>query len=414
MKAEIITIGDEILIGQITDTNSAWMATELNRIGVAVDRITSISDTREAIMESLDQARKRVNLILMTGGLGPTNDDITKETLAAYFNTSLEMNEPLLAEISKRYEARGIPMIQSNRDQALVPADCRIIPNRYGSAPCMWFEREDLVVVSMPGVPSEMKGIMSNGVLGAISDHFKTPKILHRTVLVQGIGESILADRICTWEQNLPPMVKLAYLPSPGLVRLRLSLTGDDKQELEAIAEDQIQKLQEIVGEYIIGFNDEKLEEIVGQLLRERNQTLSTAESCTGGNIAHLITSHAGSSDFFNGGVVAYSNPVKENVLGVSGIDLEEKGAVSQAVVEQMAEGARKQLNTDYAIATSGIAGPGGGTEEKPVGTVWIAVAGPNKVYAKKYLFSKIRERNIRMASLAGLNLLRKMILGKL
>ncbi|WP_372751025.1 competence/damage-inducible protein A [Labilibaculum sp.] len=410
MQAEIITIGDEILIGQIVDTNSAWMAKELNNIGIHVGKITSISDQKEDIVSSLQQAMNRVSLVLITGGLGPTNDDITKKTLSDLFEMSLVQDDLIYAKVEKRLAQRGIPMNRFNCDQALVPNGAKIIPNNYGTAPCMWFEKDGKIVISMPGVPFEMKGIMRDEILNELPNYFSTPIILHKTIMTDGIGESVLAEMLSEWETNLPSCVKLAYLPSPGLVRLRMSTTGSDKKELESIIEEQLIKLRNILPENIFGYDDEPIELTVAKLLCAQSKTVGTAESCTGGNIAHLITSHSGSSAYFKGAVVAYSNEVKENLLKVKHQDLEEYGAVSQKVVEQMALGAKKVLATDYAIATSGIAGPDGGTQEKPVGTVWIAVAGPNEVVSKLFNLYPNRERNIHVASVNALNMLRKLI----
>jgi nicotinamide-nucleotide amidase len=411
MQAEIITIGDEILIGQIVDTNSAWMSKELNAIGISVNRITSISDTKEAIDSSLEEAMSRVDLVLMTGGLGPTNDDITKKTLSDYFACELVQDDGLYAKIEERLARYKIGMNAFNREQALVPDGARIITNNFGTAPCMWFTRDTKHVISMPGVPFEMKNIMAFEILPKLSEEFDCPHVLHQTIMVQGLGESVLAEMLQDWEANLPSVVKLAYLPSPGVVRLRMSLIGEDEAELKAIVEEQIESLKEILGERIFAFNDEQIEKVIANLLLDKKKTLATAESCTGGNMAHLLTAMAGSSAYFQGSVVAYSNEVKANVLGVNSNSLEEFGAVSQEVVEQMASGVIKAIGTDYGIATSGIAGPDGGTEEKPVGTVWIAVASKDKVISEKFVFSKERGRNIRMASLAGFNMLRKLML---
>lgn len=410
MQAEIITIGDEILIGQIVDTNSAWMAKELNSIGINIGKITSISDQKTDILDSLKQAMERVSLVLITGGLGPTNDDITKKTLSDFFGMNLVQDDLLYSKIEQQLGSRGIPMNRFNREQALVPDRARIVTNNHGTAPCMWFEKDGKVVISMPGVPFEMKGIMKDDILKSLATHFSTPVILHKTVMTQGIGESVMAEILEDWEGNLPACVKLAYLPSPGVLRLRMSLTGNNKEELEKIIEQQLLKLEKLIPENIFGYDDEPLELIVAQLLSDKAKTLGTAESCTGGNIAHLITSNAGSSVYFKGSVVAYSNEIKENVLQVNAADIEKYGAVSREVVEQMASGAQKLLNTDYAIATSGIAGPDGGTEEKPVGTVWIAVASSEELISEKFDLYKNRERNIRVASLSALNMLRKLL----
>lgn len=411
MLAEIITIGDEILIGQIVDTNSAWMSKELNEIGISVNRITSISDTKEAITSSIEEAMSRVDLVLMTGGLGPTNDDITKKTLSDYFNCELIYDDGLYAKIEERLARYKIEMNAFNREQALVPDKARIIANDFGTAPCMWFTRDNKHIISMPGVPFEMKNIMQTQILQKLSDEFDCPHVLHQTVMVQGLGESVLAEMLETWEANLPSVIKLAYLPSPGVVRLRLSLVGNDKTELNAIVKNEIEGLKAILGERIFAFNDEKIEVVIANLLLDKKKTVATAESCTGGNMAHLLTSMAGSSAYYQGSVVAYSNVVKANVLDVNTESLEKFGAVSQDVVEQMASGVLKAIGTDYGIATSGIAGPDGGTDEKPVGTVWVAVASKSQVISEKFIFSKERGCNIRMASLAGFNMLRKLIL---
>ena len=411
MQAEIITIGDEILIGQIVDTNSAWMSKELNEVGISVNRITSISDTKEAIITSVEEAMSRVDLVLMTGGLGPTNDDITKKTLSDYFDCKLIQDDGLYAKIEERLARYKIGMNAFNREQALVPDGAIIITNNFGTAPCMWFTKDTKHVISMPGVPFEMKNIMAFEILPKLSEEFDCPHVLHQTFMVQGLGESVLAEMLQDWEANLPSVVKLAYLPSPGVVRLRMSLIGDDEAELKAIVEEQTEGLKVILGERIFAFNDEPIEKVIANLLLDRKKTLATAESCTGGNMAHLLTAMAGSSAYFKGSVVAYSNEVKINVLGVNSNSLEEFGAVSQEVVEQMASSVLKAIGTDYGIATSGIAGPDGGTEEKPVGTVWIAVASKDQVISEKFVFSKERGRNIRMASLAGFNMLRKMII---
>ncbi|MPQ48310.1 competence/damage-inducible protein A [Marinifilum sp. N1E240] len=406
MQAEIITIGDEILIGQVVDTNSAWMAKELNKIGIDVSRINSISDQKNDIINSIEESFKRVSLVLMTGGLGPTNDDITKKTLSDYFGMKLVQDDKLYLKIQERLSRYGIPMNHFNVEQALVPDQARIIDNNFGSAPCMWFERDGKVVISMPGVPFEMKGIMENGVLNALRTCYSTPAIVHRTIMTQGIGESLLAEMLEDWEGNLPKGMKLAYLPSPGQVRLRLSVTGENKEDLELAINKQVELLEKIIPENIFGFDDTPMEESVAKLLKEKGLTMGTAESCTGGYIAHLITSHSGSSEYFKGSIVSYCNEIKEKVLGVNVEDLNNFGAVSQQVVEQMAIGARKALNVDYALATSGIAGPDGGTEEKPVGTVWIALASKSKVISQKLSLYKVRERNIRVAALKVLNLL--------
>lgn len=412
MFAEIITIGDEILIGQVIDSNSAWIAQQLNQTGIRVHQITSISDSREHIFESLDRAFERSNLILTTGGLGPTRDDITKRTLADYFDTQLVMDEATLERVKTLFANRGVAMPEVNRYQAMVPANCTSIPNLQGTAPGMWFERDGKVLISMPGVPYEMKGMMERELIPRIRTFFETPFVYHRTVLTQGVGESTLMGMINKWEDSLADVsIKLAYLPSPGIVRLRLSATGEDEQGLQTRVDRKVQELEELIPEHIFGYETETLELVVGRLLRERGKTLSTAESCTGGYIAHLITSIPGSSAYFQGSVVSYANAVKEGQLQVDPVAIESHGAVSEEVVRQMAEGAIQNLRTDYAIATSGIAGPDGARPGKPVGTVWIAVAGPQRTVAQRYQFGEHRERTIRKTALTGLNMLRKEIL---
>lgn len=407
MKAEIITIGDELLIGQVVDTNSAWMAEQLNLVGLQVHQITSISDDRSHILSALTLAAQRANVILITGGLGPTNDDLTKPTLCEYFDTPLIFHQPTFDHIEQLFGQRGYAMSEVNRHQADVPQSCTVIPNLNGTAPGMWFEHQRVIYVSMPGVPFEMKPMMLNEILPRLLKRFEGSFILHRTVLTQGIGESALAETIEAWENSLPANIKLAYLPQPGMVRLRLTATGDDKQQLAATLQYHIDELLTIVPDLIFGFNDDSLESVVGQLLLQKHRTLSTAESCTGGYLAHLITSVAGSSTWYMGSVVAYHNRIKTQTLAVPEKMLEAHGAVSQQVVEAMAQGIRASFGTDYALAVSGTAGPDGGSAEKPVGTTWIALATTQGVTSRKFLFGEHRQRNIRKAALAALNMLR-------
>ena len=414
MLAEIITIGDEILIGQVVDTNSAFIATSLNLNGVSVKQISSVSDDKEHIKKALDEAKERAGIILITGGLGPTKDDITKKTLCEYFNTSLRFDEDVFKDIVDIFTAYGKEVTPINRMQAEVPEKCTVIRNLNGTAPGMWFEENGKIVISMPGVPYEMKAMMLNQVIPKITGYFKLPFIVHKTILTQGIGESYLSELIADWEDSLASdNIKLAYLPSPGLVRLRLSTTGEDKKILNALIDKKIEELKIIGSEYIYGYEkfgeeNETLEQIIGELLRKKKKTLSTAESCTGGYISHLITKVAGSSDYYIGSVISYSYGIKETELGVSKKMLESQGAVSQPVVEQMAIAIRKKYKTDYSISASGIAGPGGGTDDKPVGTVWVAIATPEKVVSQKFLFGNNRERNIQKTANAALNMLRK------
>lgn len=408
MKVEIITIGDEILIGQIVDTNSAWMAQELNKIGAKVEQITTISDGIDVIKESLSEAQKRADVVLITGGLGPTKDDVTKKALAQYFNCDFTFHPEIAEHIAKLFARFGKEMSELNRLQAELPSACQPLQNNQGTAPGMWFENSEGIIVSMPGVPYEMKGLMLDHVLPLLRTKFLMPSILHKTILTMGMGESWLSERIAVWEDALHAEIKLAYLPSPGRVRLRLSAFGNDEQLLTQKLDSEVKKLLEIIPELVFGFDEETIESVVGKMLSEKGMTLSTAESCTGGMIAHKITSVAGSSRYFLGSVVSYANEVKVEELGVSEENLINYGAVSEQVVRQMAEGVRKKMKTDYSIATTGIAGPDGGTEEKPVGTVWIAVATPLHTVAHKYQFGHDRSRNIEISANTGLNMLRK------
>jgi nicotinamide-nucleotide amidase len=356
----------------------------------------------------LKDAEGRADLVLITGGLGPTKDDLTKKALARYFNCGFTFHPEIADHIAKLFARFGKEMSELNRLQAELPTACVPLRNDQGTAPGMWFDKNGTVFVSLPGVPYEMKGLMKDHVLPRISRQFEMPTIIHRTVLTMGMGESWLSERIAAWEDALPKMLKLAYLPSPGRVRLRLSASGSDEELLEGIVLNELQKLQELIPELIYGFDHDRIASVVGQKLKESGKSVSTAESCTGGLIAHLITSISGSSAYFNGSVVAYSNQVKIDQLGVSDKSLLAHGAVSEEVVIQMAEGVRKALKTDYSIAVSGVAGPDGGTPDKPVGTVWIAVATPIRTIAKKYMFGQNRERNIEIAANTALNMLRK------
>jgi len=410
MNAEIITIGDELLIGQVVDTNSAFIARELNRIGISVFQITSVSDSRQHILAALEEASRRVSLVLITGGLGPTKDDITKNVFAEYTDDRLVLHDETLRRIETMMTARNIAMNPLNVKQAEVPSRCTVIPNSCGTAPGMWFEKNGVVYISMPGVPVEMKTMMHDELLPKLQQRFGGDNILHRTLLVAGFPESELSLRIEDWENALPPYIKLAYLPGGGMIRLRLSTSGDDIQELAVQTKEQIEKLRLILGDHILSENDEQIEEIVARMLTEKKQTVATAESCTGGNIARLLTSISGSSAYFKGSVVAYANEVKENVLRVNFADIRQYGAVSEQVVTQMADNIRHLMDTDYGIATSGIAGPTGGTPEKPVGTIWIAVASKSKIVTKLLHYGNNRESNIQRSSIAALNLLREMI----
>lgn len=406
IKVEIITIGDEILIGQIVDTNSAWMATQLNQYGFEIHRITSVHDNGEQIKAAVRHALSEAHVVLLTGGIGPTKDDITKQTLCELFNTQLVYSQAVYENIMRLFKHRPHVMNPLTAAQAMVPEKCTVIQNEVGTAPVTWFEHEGKVVVSMPGVPYEMKHNMSSQVIPRLAAYFNTPHILHQTVLTYGIPESQLAITLTDWENSLPEHIHLAYLPNNGLVKLRLSGTSNDEDVLAEEIDALFKKLPALLGNAIIAHEDITPQAHLGALLRERRLTIGTAESCTGGNIAHLITSVAGSSSYFKGGVVAYSNEVKTEVLGVKEEDIVQEGAVSQTVVEQMAEGVRERLKTDYGIATSGIAGPDGGSDEKPVGTVWIAVASSEKTISKRYQFGQLREQNINRATQAAIVML--------
>lgn len=411
MKAEIITIGDEILIGQIVDTNSAWIAEQFNIHGIEIFQITSVHDDKKHILEAIQNAAKKVDIVVLTGGLGPTKDDITKNTLCEYFGSKLVLHEPTLEHIKNRFVKRNIDINKLNRDQALVPDNCTVLYNHLGTAPGMWFEKDDCIFVSLPGVPFEMKYLIENEVLPRLEKTGKTKAIYHKTILTQGIPESMLAIRIEDFENNLPANVKLAYLPSPMSLRLRLSATGDDKNELEKLVEAEAGKLQQIIPEAIYGYGNETMAEAIGKMLLPQRKTLAVAESCTGGLVSHLVTSVPGCSAWYKGSVTAYSNEVKEKILGVKTETLINFGAVSEETACEMATGARKVLNADFAVATTGIAGPDGGTPEKPVGTVWIAVATDKTVKAKKFTFGDNRERNILRSGQTALQFLRQVIM---
>jgi nicotinamide-nucleotide amidase len=411
MKAELITIGDEILIGQIVDTNSAWMGQNLNLFGIDVYQITSVHDNHDQILKALADAEARVDIVLITGGLGPTKDDITKKVLCEYFNTEWAFYPEVLEHVQSLLSSRNVVINQLNRDQALLPANCTVLHNSAGTASGMWFEKNNTIFVSMPGVPFEMEAIMLEEVFPRLVKLGITQSIVHKTVLTIGLPESMLAEKIEEWESALPEYIKLAYLPSPMMVRLRLSGVGNDKSLLQTEIDNQVKTLLQIIPDNVFGFDDENLGIVLGRMLVERNQTLAVAESCTGGNIAHFLTSNSGSSAYFKGGVVAYSNEIKNKLLDVPVKVIESFGAVSQQVAEAMAVGARKALNADFAVSTTGIAGPDGGTEEKPVGTVWIAVAGPSGVKSKMYIFKHNRERNIIRTTHTALNVLRTLLI---
>lgn len=411
MKASIITIGDELLIGQTVDTNSAWMGAELTAIGFDVYRMTSVHDRKPDILEALSDAEGKSNVVLVTGGLGPTSDDITKHTLCEYFNTTLVLDATVLGMITDMLSRRQIPLNDNNRKQAEVPADCRVLTNAAGTAPGMWFEKGGTTFISMPGVPSEMKYIMNTHVLPELKKKFISQKIVHRNIMTYGTYEARLAELLTGFEASLPASVRLAYLPSMGVIKLRLTGTGGDSEEVRKQVDEQAEKLYSIIPQYIYGENEEALESVTGRLLKARGLTLSTAESCTGGNIAHLITTVPGSSAYFMGSIIAYDNSVKKGLLYVDPAVIDEFGAVSKNNAEQMARGVRRTLSTDFSLAVTGIAGPDGGTEEKPVGTVWIAVDSAQGTVSERKVYGNDRNTNISRFSLAALNLLRMQIL---
>lgn len=410
MQAEIITIGDEILVGQTLDTNSNWIAQQMNLLGIPIYQNTTIKDTREHILSALETAYKRSELIFITGGLGPTKDDITKETLCEFFNTTLEKNEEVLEMIESYFKSKGREMLETNIQQAYLPKGCKVIKNYLGTASGMWFEKEGKIVVSMPGVPYEMKGLMEQEIIPEIEAFFDISKVYHFTVKTQGIGESFLAEKIKDWEDEIRGKgMGLAYLPSPGQVKLRISsyFGGEEIPFIQKKAEE----LRKRLPKYVYGSEKNTIHEVVGKLLEQEKATLSTVESCTGGYLSHLITSVPGSSNYYMGSLITYSNEMKIKYAQVSVKTLKEHGAVSEETVTEMAIGGCAALGTDACIATSGIAGPDGGTPSKPVGTIWIATAYKGKVMARKFQMGTHRLRNIEISALTGLNMLRNLIL---
>lgn len=411
IHASIITIGDELLIGQVIDTNSAYIAQELNKAGILVKRRVAVGDDANNITKALDEETKHSEIILITGGLGPTSDDITKPLLCKYFNGKMIVNDDALQNVKYLFEkVFKRPVTEINLKQAEVPDVCIVIQNKRGTAPGMWFEKDGKIIVSMPGVPNEMQGMMID-VIEKLKPRFELPVIIHKTLLTAGIGESMLAEVIKDFEATLPPHIKLAYLPNYGMVRLRLTTSGYNKEATKREITTQFETLKFLTKEYLVTDEDEPLEKVIGKILSAKNETLGTAESCTGGYIAHLITSHPGSSKYFKGSVVSYDNEVKENVLHVSNQTLQSLGAVSEGTVKEMLKGALEILKSDYAIAVSGIMGPDGGSEEKPVGTVWIAVGNRTKQQTLKLNLRFDRMRNIQLTAHNALNLLRKLIL---
>jgi nicotinamide-nucleotide amidase len=411
MKAAIITIGDELLIGQTVDTNSAWMGAELSKSGFDVVRMTSIHDRKEDIISTLNEASGKTEVVLITGGLGPTSDDITKQTLCEYFNGKLIVNSEVLIMIEEMMNHRKLTMNDNNRRQAEVPDVCRVLKNATGTAPGMWFEKNGTIFISMPGVPNEMKHIMKEHVLPELNKRFTSQIIIHRNIMTYGTFEAKLAEILTGFEAHLPESIKLAYLPSYGVIKLRLTATGTDFGSLSNVINEQVADLHRIIPDFIYGENEESLEMVVGKLLNANGKTVCTAESCTGGGIAHMLTSVPGSSHYFKGSVIAYANSAKLQILNVKESTISDNGAVSENVVKEMALGAKDLFNTDFALATSGIAGPDGGTETKPVGTLWVAVASSKGIVTEKRTFGNDRITNIHRFSLAALNLLRKQIL---
>jgi nicotinamide-nucleotide amidase len=411
VRAEIITIGDEILYGQILDTNTQWISFELDKLGIKTIRKSSVGDSAEEITAILNESKSRADVVFITGGLGPTKDDLTKKVLSDFFQCSQEMNEDALKDVTEFFFKRGRELTDINRGQALLPTKAQFIPNKQGTAPCMWFDEFGVIWVSMPGVPFEMKAIMENEVIPKLISHFKTPNIYHKVIKTIGIGESYLSDLIQDWELSLPKHIKLAYLPSLGIVKLRLTAFGDDLETLKLNVETQIDALRPTINSYIFGYNKDEISEVVGQLLLKNKATIALAESCTGGHLSHQFTQISGCSEYYMGGVISYSNEVKKEILHVSESILNVDGAVSESCVTAMAKSIREKFKSTYGMATSGIAGPAGGSVEKPVGTVWIALASEEEVITRKLHLGGNRMQNIHMASLNSLNLLRRYLL---
>jgi len=403
IKATILTIGEEILYGHILDTNANFISNALSEIGIKVVMHLSVGDTYEDILDALKISDGRSDVVLMTGGLGPTNDDITKKCLSDYFGSPIKLNQQVLDDLAAYFKKRGFPFTKSNQQQAWLPEKAKIIANEMGTAPGMWFEKDGKIFVSLPGVPHEMKYLVTEKIIPRLTEIFDSSIIYHKLIMTAGLGESWLSEKIAPWEKSLPEWMSLAYLPSYGQVKLRITARGHNRQELiDQVATYQA-SLREYIDKYMYGEDGETIQEALGKVLRARKQTLSVAESCTGGYISHLVTGVAGASDYYQGGVIAYSNDIKMKLLDVSQETLDQHGAVSEETVKEMAKGVCKRYNTDYGIASSGIAGPGGGTPEKPVGTVWIAVCDPNGTVTRKLTILKDRMSNIKYASVAAL-----------
>jgi len=406
LNASIITIGDELLIGQTIDTNSAYIGQELNRIGIWVKKRIAIGDVKADILRTLEEQSRESQIVIITGGLGPTADDITKPALCEYFGAEMVVDEGALENVRQIFLRLNRPLIERNLKQGEVPGNCIVLPNRRGTAPGMWFDEKGVVYVSLPGVPNEMRGLMQDSVLPRLAERFVLPAVVHRTLLTSGVGESTIADAIESFENALPPTIKLAYLPSYGLVRLRLTCRDENAELANKNVDRHFEELKNLVEQWMVADEDIPLEEAVNRLLQKHQKTLGTAESCTGGYIAHLITSRAGSSASFRGSVVSYHNEIKTGLLSVKNETLAQWGAVSEQTVAEMAAGALNELDSDYVIATSGIMGPGGGSEEKPVGTVWMAVANRERTVTQKSFFRFDRTRNIEMTAYAAMTLL--------
>lgn len=413
MTAEIITIGDELLIGQTIDTNSSWIGEQLSLAGFDITRKITIHDNGKDILDALEKSEGRSDVVLITGGLGPTSDDITKPVLCEFFQTYLITNYDVLSMIEQIMLRRNFPMNDNNRKQAEIPASCLVLSNAVGTAPGMWFEKEGSIYISLPGVPYEMKFIMNQHVLPELKKRFTSQVIIHKNIMTYGVPEAVLAEILEDFESGLPPSLRLAYLPSGGINKLRLTGKGSNDEEINNLIAEQVTKLKGIIPGLIFAEDGESLEQVIGMILTLSGKTLCTAESCTGGSIAHMITSVPGSSKYYKGSVVAYDNRIKTDILKVNPVLIEEYGAVSEQVVKAMAENARYVFQTDFSVATSGIAGPEGGSAEKPVGTVWITVASSSVTIAEKHTFGTDRLANIRRFSLEALNLLRKQIIDK-
>jgi len=410
MNVNIVTVGDEILIGQIIDTNSAWMGQQLNLVGAKVSAIHSVSDTKEGIVNALETALKQADVVLMTGGLGPTKDDITKKTIADYFGAEMVFHEPTWERIQGLFKRWGRSTTPAHKEQCFMPSNAKILFNKMGTAPGMWFEMDGKVVVSMPGVPYEMKYLMEFEVIPKLVEHFPGKPIAHRTILTVGEGESRIAAKLEQIEDGLPDFVKLAYLPNLGNVRVRLTAIAENGEDIKAVLDQKVQEIEAAIPELIYGYGTETLEAAIGNLLKQKELTLSTAESCTGGFLAHKITTIPGCSAYYKGSVVAYAYEAKRNLLGVKQETLDKFGAVSEETVKEMVVGILKTMNTDIGISISGIAGPGGGTPEKPVGTIWLAIADKDHVETLKLQIGKDRLRNIQYTAIQGLNMIRQFV----